>query len=124
MIMNAPGEMVAAVWEEIPTHYSGVTIDDYVVMPNHIHGIMLVGSGDGEKAVNKSILTNVIQRYKSFTTRKYIDGVRTKGWHSFDQKLWQRGYYEHTIRSRPELRAIKEYIRNNPKNWQSDEHNK
>jgi REP element-mobilizing transposase RayT len=108
------GMMVAGDWSEIPDHYPGVDIDEYVVMPNHLHGIILLTSDP--------VLTlgDVIGRFKSLTTTNYISGVRENGWSSFAGRLWQRNYYEHIIRNEHDLVEIREYIARNPSKWMED----
>jgi len=62
-----------------------------------------------------------VQRFKSLTTRRYIEGVRQSGWPHFPNRLWQRNYYEHVIRDEEDLQAITDYILQNPQNWGNDE---
>ena len=57
------------------------------------------------------------------TTNEYIQNVTNRGWKPFDKKLWQRNYYEHVIRDENELNRIREYIINNPLQWELDENN-
>ena len=54
------------------------------------------------------------------TTKRYADGVKQQGWPPFSAKLWQRNYWEHIIRNEVELGAIREYIQNNPAQWELD----
>ena len=54
------------------------------------------------------------------TTKQYADGVKKKGWVAFPGKLWQRNYWEHIVRNESELNRIREYIRNNPMQWEKD----
>lgn len=65
-------------------------------------------------------LPDVVHRFKTMTTKRYIDGVKNNGWKSFDKRLWQRNYYEHIIRNEEDLLKIREYIANNPLNWLRD----
>jgi REP element-mobilizing transposase RayT len=60
---------------------------------------------------------DLIARFKSLTTYKYIQGVRQDGWPPFEKRLWQRNYYEHIIRSERAYHIISAYIRNNPARW-------
>ena len=137
MNLNGAGEMVFATWDEIPAHYAGVEIDQFVVMPNHIHGIItLVGAtpcgcpdvdyspgGEGQArgpAPTGLSLSDVVQRYKTMTTKRYTDGVKQNGWQPFSEKLWQRNYYEHIIRDEAAYLKIAEYIQTNPLRWQED----
>ncbi len=68
-------------------------------------------------------LPNVVYSFKSWTTKLYSDGVKKHGWLPFSRKLWQGNYYEHVIRDDDELMRIREYIINNPLNWDEDEEN-
>ncbi len=54
------------------------------------------------------------------TTKRYVDGVKQNGWPPFPGKLWQRNYWEHIVRDEPELNRIRQYIRNNPAQWDMD----
>jgi REP element-mobilizing transposase RayT len=136
---NDAGKMIATVWNEIPTHYHGITLGYFVVMPNHFHGIIeIVGAGpracpnDGQPTLRANdgqpqgvapttlSLPDVVHRFKTLTTKRYTDGVKQNGWMPFDKRLWQRNYYEHIIRTDDEYHRISEYIINNPMNWRTD----
>jgi putative transposase len=65
-------------------------------------------------------LPDVVHRWKTMTTRRYADGVTNSGWQPFHGRLWQRNYWEHIIRNETELNRIREYILNNPTQWESD----
>jgi putative transposase len=65
----------------------------------------------------------VLDWFKTMTTNEYIRGVRTLGWPPFDRRVWQRNYYEHIIRSEPELDRIRAYIASNPLRWALDMEN-
>ena len=139
MNLNDSGKMVRATWDEIPAHYAGVEIDQFVVMPNHIHGVItLVGAGpracpDGVGQPQVEVegqpqgvaptgysLSKVVHRFKTMTTKKYTDGVKQNGWQPFPGKLWQRNYYEHIIRNDEAYLKIAEYIQTNPQLWEED----
>ncbi len=64
-----------------------------------------------------------MQRLKSLTTRRYIDGVKNLNWLRFDNRLWQRNYYERVIRNDREHQALVDYIYANPSNWDKDQEN-
>ena len=68
-------------------------------------------------------LPDGVHRFKTLTTKQYVDGVKQYGWTQFPGKLWQRNYYEHIIRNDDELRRIREYIANNPLKWEFDKEN-
>ncbi len=61
--------------------------------------------------------------FKTMTTNEYIRGVKERDWPRFEGKLWQRGYYDHIIRSEQDLESIRSYIINNPAQWAIDEEN-
>jgi putative transposase len=144
--LSDAGSMVQAVWDELSDHYPGAETDAFVVMPNHIHGIIvLVGSGTvvgvgpcaypDHNQTPKRIgqprgvaptglsLSDMVHRFKTLTTKRYADGVKECGWPPFRARLWQRNYYEHVIRNERELDKIREYIATNPLRWALDREN-
>jgi putative transposase len=134
VVISDTGRMLTNVWRQIPDHYPSIDIDEFVVMPNHIHGIIVIaGAGDIEPelpggrpqgvAPTGLSFSDVVHRFKTMTTKQYIDGVKQSGWQPFDGKLWQRNYYEHVIRSENELNEARQYILNNPLKWSLDNEN-
>jgi len=129
--------MIQTVRHEIPTHYPGIAINEFVIMANHIHGIVsIVGADTGAcpdsakpppngqppvVAPTKLSLSDVVSRFKKMTTKRYTDGVKNQEWPPFPNKLWQRNYWEHIIRNDEDLNLIREYIHNNPAQWELDE---
>jgi putative transposase len=69
-------------------------------------------------------LPRVVQWFKTMTTNEYINHVKNDHWRPFDQKLWQRNYYEHIVRDETALAKIREYIFHNPENWDNDKNHK
>jgi REP element-mobilizing transposase RayT len=96
-----------------------------VVMPNHLHGILLVGAhpADLVGTTHRQSLGKYMQWFKSITTHDYIEGVKHDQWPPFDNRLWQRNYYEHVIRNDRDLERIRLYIGANPSRWDSDDEN-
>ena len=92
--------------------YPSLKIDQYVIMPNHIHVILLLEQTEGDGRCPS--VTDVICAYKSLTTRQ------CKKVRPIDQ-LFQASFYEHVIRGREDYNEIAEYILNNPKRWEADE---
>lgn len=115
MVLNAAGRMIKKIWNELPIYYP-VQIDEFVVMPDHIHGIIKLSVGAGPRARPIS-LPDIVQRFKSLTTTQYKHHVITKGWLPFNGRLWQRNYYEHIIRDEIDLNNVRRYIQNNPNKW-------
>jgi putative transposase len=120
MALNPAGEMVHAIWEDMATAFPTVTLDAFIVMPNHVHAILQL---DHEDITRKPALGTVIQRFKSVTTAEYVHGVRDRGWLPFDGRLWQRNYYEHIVRDDRDLDRCRDYIAANPANWKTDPDN-
>ena len=92
--------------------YPTLTVDQYVIMPNHIHAILLLE--ETAEAGKRPRITDIVCAYKSLTTRA------CKKAQPID-KLFQTSFYEHVIRGQADYREIAEYIANNPKQWELDE---
>jgi putative transposase len=114
------GDMVQTVWDALPQHYPGVDIDAFVVMPNHVHGIIVLTGQPAQAALS---LPDVVHRLKSLTTTHYRRGVLEQKWLPFAGRLWHRNYYEHIVRNDDDLERIREYIVQNPARWLDDENN-
>lgn len=114
MILNDPGNMIYSALQTMPNQYSNIKLDEFIVMPDHIHAIIEI-SHDANK-MRKS-LPEIIRELKMYTTSCYIRGVRENGYIPFVKCLWQRGYYEHIIRNANSLMKIRQYIIDNPINW-------
>ncbi len=136
MQLNEAGLMIEAWWRKLVGKFPNVQPDEYVVMPNHFHGIMNVGAapcGRPDNEISKNVfgqshgiaptLGGVLNWFKTMTTNQYIRGVRQNGWLPFPGKLWQRNYYEHIVRNENELNHFRQYVADNPANWQTDEEN-
>jgi len=128
MVLNHIGQIVETCWRAIPDHFARVLLDAFVIMPNHIHGILLKkGARRGTacrapterfgRPVPGSIPT-VVRSFKSAATR---ETNREKG--SSGAPFWQRGYYEHVVRDDEELNRIRRYIEENPLRWALDQEN-
>jgi len=117
------GRIVEKSWKWLSQQYSYVHLDEYVVMPNHLHGIIIVSRGGSRTAQTGNTpkykpLSRLVGAFKTVST-KQVNIIRsTPG-----RKLWQRNYYEHIIRNEEELNHIRQYIAENPINWRKDEEN-
>jgi putative transposase len=121
MILNDIGQMVHDVWANLPERHSGFENDSFVIMPNHVHGILIKRIENGlTPAVS---LPEIIRNFKSFTTTCYMQGVKENRFEPFNKKIWQRNYYEHIIRSNDRLEKIRQYICENPTKWDEDREN-
>ena len=141
MNLNEAGTMIVKWWNELPNKFPNVVLGEYVVMPNHFHGIIFivetVGADlcvcpDGEEnqkgghigpPLQRTALSRMIQWFKTMSTNEYIRGVKQLNWRPFNGKLWQRNYYEHIIRNEKELEQKTAYIQDNPSRWDEDDEN-
>jgi len=113
MQLRDAGRMVEQRWQELNAMFPTIETDAYVIMPNHVHGIIIINatipsssgvttSSSGVTTSSSGVTTtgmgldNVVGAFKSLTTVDYIRGVRTCGWAAFDRRLWQRNYYRYS----------------------------
>lgn len=114
-----PNKMVEKWLFELENKYPYLTVDSYVIMPNHIHFILFSFTQTGAHA--GAPLHEIIKWFKTQTTTEYIRGVKNGLYPSFEKHIWQRGYYEHIIRSEHDLHEIRKYIDENLLKWKEDE---
>ena len=142
MLLNEAGLIAQNCWHAIPTHFPTAFLDECVIMPNHMHGIVVITDRKGTacraqckkteyqgtacraptveqfgKPISGSIAT-IIRSFKSASTRQINMQRNTPG-----IPVWQRNYWERIIRDEPELQSVRQYIRNNPAQWQHDDLN-
>ncbi len=128
MALNNAGNMIASHWRELPNRFPAVVLHEYVVMPNHFHGIIEsvgaipCGCPDGAGTRPAPTIGDVVGAFKSLSTNEYIKKVKQNNWQPFAGKLWQRNYYEHIIRNEESYLTIAEYIQNNPLRWLEDKY--
>jgi putative transposase len=128
MQINDAGRIVQQCWQNIPLHFPHVQLDEYIIMLNHIHGIICIETAVGAKNFSPLPTLHIRPRGTSKTigaiaiVRGFKIGV-TK-WmrqHTAIHDVWQRNYWEHVIRDDAKLNSIREYIYNNPAQWELDE---
>ncbi|MGK5090421.1 transposase [Deltaproteobacteria bacterium TL4] len=129
MRLNGAGQIVVDTWEWLASQYDHVDLDNWVVMPNHLHGIIVLtddgDNGDDGRGGSRTAPTNhpkkrkplgrLIGAFKTVSTKHINAWRQTPG-----NQLWQRNYYEHIIRNEASLNQIQEYILNNPRVWTED----
>jgi putative transposase len=115
MVLNELGHITQVHWQKLARHHANLILDRSVVMPNHLHGIMILDSSIED---SKSI-SEIIGSFKTFSARE-INKIRKLK----SVPVWQRNYYERIIRTETELDYVRQYIVNNPINWQADINNK
>ena len=117
--LNKIGLMVKSIWSEIPNYYPHIDIDEFVIMPNHMHGIIVISNRhrrpQGGAPTKYLSLCDVIHRFKSLTTTRYRQLTH------ISRKLWQRSFYDHVVRSEKSLDEIRKYIQGNPVQWERNE---
>jgi REP element-mobilizing transposase RayT len=160
MIASETGKIARECWEMIAERFSGIKLDEFILMPNHIHGIIIIdkpkndrdnavgcgnpvdrrdainrvstgtGTGTGtesEPVVKPGGITGdrnpMLHENLSRIIRWYKGRVTFESRKINDHFAWQRNYHDHIARDEPELNRIRRYIRQNPKNWQSDRQN-
>jgi REP element-mobilizing transposase RayT len=124
--LNSWGSIVQACWEDLPRHYPHVQLDAFVVMPNHVHGIVMIMNeanvGAGFKPApttgRRHGIPEIVRAFKTFSSRRINESRCTPA-----VPVWQRNYFEHVIRSETDLHQIREYITTNPAKWAEDEEN-
>ncbi|MEW6368810.1 MAG: hypothetical protein AB1714_29630 [Acidobacteriota bacterium] len=127
MRLNRMGTIVAEEWVKTPQLRPNVGLDAWVIMPNQIHGIVLISDGRGTARRAPTMerfgapvvgsLPTVVRAFKSATTKRINDLRCTPA-----TTVWQRNYYEHVIRDEGDLMRARWYIAGNPAKWVQDEH--
>jgi REP-associated tyrosine transposase len=129
MRVNALGAVVADSWRWLASQYTHVTLDDWCLMPNHLHGLLiLTGRGGSRTALTDTstpggdaVMTprkpvgRLIGAFKTVST-KHINRLRNTP----AEVVWQRNFWEHIVRDDGEMDLVRAYIRDNPTNWSSD----
>ncbi|SEF46589.1 transposase [Nitrosomonas ureae] len=133
MALNTAGQIVEKCWCAIPEHFPQVTLDGFVVMPNHVHGIITVGANnhlplhylplpfnETPTQLNKTprplqhrTIGSMVRGFKIGVTRWFHANTNIN-------LVWQRNYYEHIIRNEDAYLKIAEYIQTNPQRWETD----
>ena len=126
MILNDFGKVADECWSAIPEHFPLVELGAYVVMPNHVHGIIVIHDGRGtiyrvptiEQFGKPTVgsLPTIVRTYKAAVTRRIGREHNATG-------IWQRNYYEHIIRDEKDMQNKTDYIESNPSLWDKDDNN-
>ncbi len=130
-------EIVRQQWEELPQRFLVLTLDEFIIMPNHIHGILVVGAGFAPALSYRATarvaptffvdrpaptLGEIVGTFKSLCIHDWLTYIKEKKIVAV-VKFWQRNYYEHVIRNEYELNKIREYVQHNPLKWDLDKEN-
>ncbi|GAB4236248.1 MAG: transposase [Stanieria sp.] len=129
VILNEFGQIITNIWSSLSTRYEQIELDEFVVMPNHIHGIIIINSVETihELSLQKSSAELSIKERRRMLLPKAIGYFKMNSAKQINQmrqtigvSLWQSNYYEHIIRDETALNIIRTYIINNPLNWHQD----
>ena len=114
MELNIFGDIALSHWQELAQYHSTIIMDELVVMPNHLHGIIILESSiDYKKSISE-----IIRGFKTFSAKAINNERGVRG-----VPVWQRNYYDRIIRNELELDRVRQYIISNPRNWDADKNN-
>ena len=126
MELNFCGEIVRDEWLKTPVVRKYVELDEFVVMPNHFHGILKITVGatrrvapttENSRGPIRGSIGAIVGQFKSAVTKRINELNQSRRF------IWQRNYYEHVIRDENDLNRIRQYISDNPMNWETDRNN-
>ena len=126
--LSAVGCIVLETWEALPARFPQVELDTFVVMPNHVHGIVVITDKTGAQQSSaptvgvadvgtRPTLGQIMRAFQSISAKRCNDALGRVG------RFWQRNYYEHIIRDEADLVRLREYIVCNPGRWAEDDEN-
>jgi REP element-mobilizing transposase RayT len=120
MHLNAAGRMAQSVWEDLPAFYPHIEIDEFIVMPDHFHGIVVIHPVVG--AIHESPLPITVAERRGMTIPKLVGRFKMQTAKQINVSrnmsgvpLWQRNYWERILRDAREWAAVRAYIRDNPR---------
>jgi putative transposase len=129
MQINGYGKIIETEWLKTPHLRPNVSLDTYVIMPNHFHAILIIHDDVGATRRVAPTIRNrptgplsgsvgaIVGQFKSKVTKRINSWQQVVG-----KEVWQRNYYEHVIRDEDDLNRVREYIENNPDRWLEDEY--
>ena len=138
MILNEIGRILLKCWREIPEHFSMVRVDEFIIMPNHMHGIIVIDAvgaihesprytAHPQRAIHESPLQINIVARRNMIIPKLVGRFKMQAAKQINifrntpiTPIWQRNYWERIIRTEQEMQLVRQYIRNNPVQWQHD----
>ena len=140
LIPNRQAEVVTECWLDLPAHYTNCVLDKFIIMPNHVHGIIIIDNEIAETGLKpdkvvvvetglKPVstagrvakpypLSEIIRGFKTFSARRINEYQNTRG-----KAFWQSRFFDHIIRNREELKRIRQYIIENPLKWELEKNN-
>lgn len=126
MFPSGLGSLVQETWLDVPNHFPQTALDEFVLMPNHFHGIILItkhekGTACCAPTFGKPVphsLPTIMRSFKSMVSKRIHEKQGTSR-----GRIWQRNYFERVVRNEKELTRMREYILNNPVQWGLDREN-
>ena len=117
MNLSRFGEVADSCWRELPDHYRHASLDAWIVMPNHVHGVIVLAEDGG--GTKRHGIPEIVRGFKTFSARRINEHRNTPG-----LPVWQRSYYDHIIRDDVDLHDVRQYIDRNPAVWADDRENR
>ena len=121
MILSAFGNRVHQRWLELPKRFLSITLDTFVVMPDHFHSIIHIGVIDSVQ--DQTGMGDVVRSFKVSTQNDFRNGLKSGAWGPYDRLLWQRGFHDRIVRSDLELATVRAYIDANPDRYSFNKDN-
>lgn len=118
MALSSCGRIVKDAWEGLPEYFPYLALDDFVIMPNHFHAILVIDGNPKGVSPKPKPLGRLVSAFKAAVTRDVNKHLGASG-----GSLWQRYFWERIIRNNEELNRIREYILYNPSQWEVDKLN-
>ena len=125
VVLDPAGLAVRDVWLNLDKRYASAAFPDFVVMPNHFHGIVAIigslprrGAASSAPTIRSVTLSKIIRAFKSLSAIEVNRVLGRRG-----AAVWQKNYWEHVMGDEGEFRTVREYIRLNPVRWESDPEN-
>ncbi len=115
MTLSAQGEVAEQLWLGIEERFPGVVVDSTVIMPDHLHGILMLGTDPGAELHAK--VGDLVHWFKIKVQAAYRKQVAAGVWPPYRKQLWQRNFHDRIIRNDCELDQIRDYIVANPARW-------
>jgi putative transposase len=112
MILSSAGERTLEIWEGLPLRFPTIELDAFVIMPNHVHGVICLTQTE------TVTISTVLRTFKSLSARAINQELGRA-----ERPAWQKRFWDRVIRDAGELERIRTYIVNNPQSWAEDEEN-
>ena len=125
---NGLAAVVQSCWNDLPNHYPNAQLDEFVIMPNHVHGIIFIVDAVG--SIHESTLPKTIRERRAMLLPKIVGRFKMNSAKRINElrgspgvPVWQGNYFEHIIRNDKSLERIRDYIAANPQRWHLDKEN-